>query len=311
MHLGQVLSQSSRQLGSAFVTLTEQNNVPTLAAIEDQTASFGELVRFQTDAADLDGDALTYSVSVDGLSAAESQPAITEEGEFSWTPTEAGEFDVTITATDAFDATVDQTFAVTVGSLRDLDPSARNGIYPAAPGNSIDTTSTFDAVLDTDVGEITIRLLDDESPTFVNNFVSLARDGFYDGVVFHRVIDGFVAQSGDPLGTGGGGPGFQIPDEVGNTIPFDSRGQLSFANSGNDTTGSQFFITFGSTGLSTNQFSVFGNVTAGDDVLDQIVRTFTINPIPRSPDIPIEGATPTVVNSITIVETPGESDPIA
>ncbi|MDA8564104.1 peptidylprolyl isomerase [Mariniblastus sp.] len=218
---------------------------------------------------------------------------------------------MTITVTDAFDATVDQTFAVAVGSLRDIDPSARNGIYPAAPGNSIDTTSTFDAVLDTDVGEITIRLLDDESPAFVNNFVSLARDGFYDGLVFHRVIDGFVAQSGDPLGTGGGGPGFQIPDEVGNTIPFDSRGQLSFANSGNDTTGSQFFITFGSTGLSTNQFSVFGNVTAGDDVLDQIVRMFTINPIPRSPDIPIGGATPTVVNSITIVETQGESDPIA
>ncbi|MDA8564103.1 hypothetical protein N9L06_06585 [Mariniblastus sp.] len=76
LHLGQVLSQSSRQLGSAFVTLTELNNVPTLAAIEDQTASFGELVQFQTDAADLDGDALTSSVSVDGLSAAESQPAI-------------------------------------------------------------------------------------------------------------------------------------------------------------------------------------------------------------------------------------------
>ena len=191
---------------SAFITLTNQNNAPTLATIDDQTVNFGELVQLQTGAADLDGDALSFSVSVDGLSASESQPAITEEGEFSWIPTEAGEFDVTVTATDAFNATVDQTFTVTVGSIRDVDPVDRNGIYPAAPGNSIDTTSTFDAVLDTDVGEITIRLLDDESPTFVNNFVNLARDGFYDGLVFHRVIEGFVSQSGDPLGTGRGGP---------------------------------------------------------------------------------------------------------
>ncbi len=287
----------------AVVSLVSENDVPTLAAIDDQSVDFASAIQFQTSAADVDNETLTYSVSVAGLSAAESQPTVSEAGEFNWTPTEAGEFDVTVSVEDSSNAVADQTFTVTVGALTDIAPVDRDGIYPQAPGNSINTANTYDAVFDTDQGEITVRLLDDESPTFVNNFVSLARDGFYDGLILHRVIDGFVAQGGDPRGTGTGGPGYQIPDEVGNTIPFNSRGQLSYANSGNNTTGSQFFITFGATGLNTNQFSVFGNVTSGDDVLDQLERTFTPNPIPGGPDIPIPGAVPTVVNSITIVET--------
>ena len=283
---------------SAVVTL---NNTPTLSAIEDQDVAFGEAFEIQTVTEDLDGDTLTFEASVAGLNAGESQPTVSGEGEFSWVPTEAGEFDVTVTATDTFGAVAEQTFSVTVGALTDIAPVDRNGIFPAAPGFEIDTDNTFDAILDTEVGTIEIRLLDDESPTFVNNFVSLARDGFYDGLVFHRVIEGFVAQGGDPLGTGPGGPGYQIDDEVGNTIPFDSRGQLSFANSGNDTTGSQFFITLDATNLNTGQFSVFGNVTAGDDVLDQIVRTEIIND-----EVVPPGSVPTVINSITIVETPGD-----
>ena len=298
----------------ATVTLTQQNDAPTLAAIQDQSVGFGQTLQFQTDAVDPDGEALSFAVSIAGLAASESQPTISDDGEFSLLATEAGTFEVTVTATDAAQVAAEQTFNVTVdefvpfegiGALSNVPGPQKAGIFTEAPPQNIDTDNTFDAIVETDAGTIEIRLLDDESPTFVNNFVNLARDGFYDGLIFHRVLEGFVAQGGDPLGTGSGGPGYQIPDEVGNTIPFDSRGQLSFANSGNNTTGSQFFITLDETNLNTNQFSVFGNVTAGDDVLNQIVRTFTANPNPFDDDIPIEGAIPTVLNSITIVETPG------
>ena len=314
--IGIRVSDASIQIGGtdsdqvvAVVTLSGLNDVPTLAAIEDRAVDFGETLQLQTIADDIDGDTLTYSVAVAGLSAGESQPTVSEDGELTWVPTEAGEFDVTITATDASSAIVNQTFTVTVGSLSDIATADRNGIYPSAPGITIDTANTYDAVLETEVGTIEIRLLDDESPNFVNNFVNLARDGFYDGLVFHRVIDGFVAQGGDPTGTGTGGPGYQIPDED-NSIEFDSRGQLAYANSGVNTTGSQFFITFDETNLPNSPtpdgrggfqyFSVFGNVTAGDNVLAQIVRT----QIGNNTEIP--GAVPTVINSITIVETPGD-----
>lgn len=327
--LGFRVSDDSIQVGGttssqsvAEVTLTGENDVPTFAAIEDQTVGFGSTLQFQTDASDIDGETLTYAVSVDGLAATEVQPTVSSDGEFSWIPSEAGTFEVTIAATDAANAEVSQSFDVTVGdfvpfegtgALSNIPGLQKQAIYTEAPPQNINTANTYDAVLDTDAGEIRIRLLDDESPTFVNNFVNLARDGFYDGLVFHRVIDGFVAQGGDPQGTststvsgegpGQGGPGYQIPDEAENTIPFDSRGQLSYANSGNNTTGSQFFITFGQTNLNTSQFSVFGNVTVGDDVLAQIERTFTSSAFG---DVPIEGAVPTVVNSITIIETPGD-----
>lgn len=304
---------TTSQQAIVTVTLTEQNDAPTLAAIEDLTVGFGEVVQFQTDAGDVDGDELSFAVSVAGLDAAASQPTISSDGEFSLIPTQAGTFEVTLSATDTAQTVTEQRFEITVqefvpfegvGALSNVPGDQKIGIYTEAPPLNIDTESTFDAILETDAGTIEIRLLDDESPTFVNNFVNLARDGFYDGLVFHRVIDGFVAQGGDPAGTGTGGPGFQIPDEIGNTIPFNSRGQLSFANSGNNTTGSQFFITFDQTNLNTGQFSVFGNVTAGDEVLDQIVRTATSTIFG---EFPIEDAVPTVVNSITIIETPTET----
>ena len=266
----------------AQVTLTGELGVPTIAAIEDQTTGFGEPLQFQASAVDFDNESLTFDVSVADLAADQNQPTISSAGEFSWIPSAAGAFAVTISATDATNAAVQQTFNVSVdefvpfegiGALSDIPGPLKQDIYTEGPPQNIDTASTYDAILETDVGTIEIRLLDNVSPTFVNNFVNLARDGFYDGLVFHRVIDGFVAQGGDPLGTGTGGPGFEILDEVGNTILFDSRGQLSFANAGNNTTGSQFFITLNATNLDTDEFSVFGNVTAGDDVLAQLVRT--------------------------------------
>jgi len=311
---GSTISETVR----AEINLSDINDVPTLVAIEDQESGFGQTLQFQADAVDLDDESLSFNVSVEDLAADQNQPTISNDGQFTWIPSEAGTFAVTISATDALNQVAEQTFDVSVsefvpfegiGALSNIPGLLRQEIYTEAPPQNIDTANTFDAILETDVGTIEIRLLDDISPTFVNNFVNLSRDGFYDGLVFHRVIDGFVAQGGDPLGTststvngelpGQGGPGFQIPDEVGNPTPFSSRGQLSFANSGNNTTGSQFFITLDATGLNTNQFTVFGDVTAGDDVLDQLARTQVGN------TTPIPGAVPTVINSITIVETPG------
>ncbi len=289
-------------------TLIEVNvrQPPSLAAIDDLELSFGQAfsLNLATRAVGFDDATLTFEVA--GAGTLSEQLTVSDANELVLpVATQAGSFDVAVAASDAQGGQAEQTFTVNVadfvpfegiGALSNVPAQLRNDIYTEAPPQNIDTALTYDALLDTSQGEIRIRLLDDESPTFVNNFVNLARDGFYDGLNFHRVIDGFVAQGGDPLGTGTGGPGFEIPDEVGNEIEFDARGQLSFANAGNNTTGSQFFITFAPTGLNNNQFSVFGNVVAGDDVLDRLTRT-------QSPgSIPIPNVTPDVINSIRIEE---------
>lgn len=289
---------------SISVVVDASNDAPTLATISDQTVDFGQEFSLQLDATDIDDDVanLAYAIVDDGDLAGLT---VSETGELTLpVAAEAGAFDVVVSVTDLAGATTQQSFEINVnpfvpfegvGALSNIPVQQRNGIYSEPPPQNIDTDLTYDAVLDTTQGEIRIRLLDDESPTFVNNFVNLARDGFYDGLTFHRVIEGFVAQGGDPLGEGFGGPGYQIPDEVGNDIEFDARGQLSFANSGNNTTGSQFFITLAPTNLNNGQFSVFGNVTSGDAVLDQLAR-FEAG-ITTDPNIE-----PDVINSIRIEE---------
>ena len=130
------------------------------------------------------------------------------------------------------------------GALAAVVPAARNGAYTVAPEMTIDPTREYAAVLDTTAGPIRFRLLAAEAPATVNSFVNLAKDGFYDGVVFHRVLEGFMAQGGDPTGTGTGGPGYEFEDEVDNGRAFGDRGLLAMANAGPGTNGSQFFITF-------------------------------------------------------------------
>ena len=280
------------------------DTVTSLSPISNQTLAFGQSLNLPLDAtaADRNNAALSFEVVSDG--ALGGQLSVSETGELSLpVAIQPGSFDVLVAVTDSAGTRVEQSFVLDiaefvpfegVGALSNVPPELRNDIFTSPPPQNIDTALTFDAVLETSVGELRIRLLDDESPTFVNNFINLARDGFYDGLTFHRVIEGFVAQGGDPLGSGFGGPGFEIPDEVGNDIEFNSRGQLSFANAGNNTTGSQFFITLDPTGLDNGQFSVFGNVISGDAVLDQIARTeFFGLPVPGDP---------TVINSIRIEE---------
>jgi cyclophilin family peptidyl-prolyl cis-trans isomerase len=137
----------------------------------------------------------------------------------------------------------------------------------APPSGALDTSKTYSATFKTEKGDITVQLFADRAPRTVENFVTLARAGFYDGTTFHRVIGGFMAQGGDPTGTGTGGPGSQFGDEFDPSLRHDSPGTLSMANAGPGTNGSQFFITYGPTPHLDDRHSVFGKVTAGMDVL--------------------------------------------
>ena len=135
----------------------------------------------------------------------------------------------------------------------------------------IDPNKRYTAVFHTNRGDFTVELFARQAPVTVNNFVFLARDGFYNGVTFHRVIKGFMAQGGDPTGTGTGGPGYKFADEPGAlALKHDGAGILSMANAGPNTNGSQFFITFGPTPHLNGKHGVFGKVTQGMDVVSSI-----------------------------------------
>src|SRR5689334_22636595 len=143
--------------------------------------------------------------------------------------------------------------------------------YSAAPAMAIDPKKDYTATFHTDKGDIVCQLLASQAPVTVNNFVFLAREGFYDGVTFHRVIPDFMAQTGDPTGTGRGGPGYRFDDEPsGLRLRHDSEGTLSMANAGPNTNGSQFFITFAPTAWLDGKHGVFGRVIKGMDVLRKI-----------------------------------------
>ena len=155
---------------------------------------------------------------------------------------------------------------------------------------SLDLDKSYSATLHTNSGDITIDLAADRSPMAVNNFVALARDGFYDGVIFHRVISGFMIQGGDPTGTGRGGPGYRFRDELDGDGTY-ARGTMAMANAGPNTNGSQFFIMHRDYGLPHN-YTIFGQVTDGIDVVDAIAALAT-----NAQDRPAEEP---VINSITI-----------
>ena len=142
--------------------------------------------------------------------------------------------------------------------------------YSEPPALEIDPTKAYFARIKTDLGEMVVELHAGEVPRTVNNFVFLARDGFYDDVIFHRVIADFMVQGGDPTGTGTGGPGYTFEDEFHPALRHDGPGVLSMANAGPNTNGSQFFITHVATPWLDDKHSVFGRVTEGMDVLMSI-----------------------------------------
>ncbi len=140
--------------------------------------------------------------------------------------------------------------------------------YSKPPAMTIDPKKKYTAEMETNRGTISIEFFASKAPKTVNNFIFLAKEGFYNGVSFHRVIPGFMAQGGDPTGTGSGGPGYQFEDEFSDLTH--ETGYLSMANSGPGTNGSQFFLLFAPQPHLNGRHTVFGKVTAGMDVVNKI-----------------------------------------
>jgi cyclophilin family peptidyl-prolyl cis-trans isomerase len=163
--------------------------------------------------------------------------------------------------------------------------------YSAAPAMAVDVAKSYTATISTNKGTMVVELFPDEAPQTVNNFVFLAREGFYDGVIFHRVIPNFMIQGGDPTGTGTGGPGYRFNDERVQRKYL--RGTLAMANAGRNTNGSQFFVMHNDYPLPPS-YTIFGKLLSGEDVLDSIATTRT-----GAQDRPVE---PITINSITIEE---------
>ena len=144
--------------------------------------------------------------------------------------------------------------------------------YDRPPEMALDPDKDYHANLLTEKGTIRIKLFAEEAPETVNNFVFLAREGYFDGTTFHRVIEGFMAQGGDPTGTGRGGPGYVIPDEFHPDLRHDRPGVLSMANRGPNTGGSQFFITHVATPWLDDRHAVFGEVVEGMEHVDALPK---------------------------------------
>ncbi|MBG9945302.1 peptidylprolyl isomerase [Brevibacillus formosus] len=174
--------------------------------------------------------------------------------------------------------------------------------YEKAPAMQIDKAKDYQAKISTSMGDITIDLFEKDAPIAVNNFVFLAKDKFYDGITFHRVIKDFMIQTGDPLGSGMGGPGYTFEDELQNGHKYEP-GVVAMANSGKNTNGSQFFIGSGPdvTGLDNSpKYTIFGKVTGGMDIVQKIAGTkVKKHPQTGEPSVPEQTIT---IKSITITE---------
>ena len=169
-------------------------------------------------------------------------------------------------------------------------------IYDKQPEMNINTNSSYTAVIKTNLGDMTLEFFTDDAPITVNNFISLSKDGYYDNVIFHRVISGFMIQGGDPSGTGHGDygkyPGYKFDDELNNQRPYE-KGILAMANAGPNTNGSQFFIMHVDYPLPYS-YTIFGQVVDGFDVIDKIASVET-----DSADKP---TTDVVISTVEITE---------
>ena len=165
--------------------------------------------------------------------------------------------------------------------------------YASAPPMTIDENKQYTATVVMEKGgEFVIQLYPGKAPITVNSFVFLAREGYFDGTTFHRVLEGFMAQGGDPTGTGSGGPGYEFVNED-SDLKFDKAGVVAMANAGRDTNGSQFFITFGPQEFLNGGYTIFGQVTSGMDVVNNI----RLRDPDQIPDYPGDA-----IKSVTITE---------
>ena len=271
------------------INVVPTNDAPAIQPVADSSITAGTPFVLQMQASDAENQQLFYSISSSGTAKATGEigPTISPTGEIRWTPGQSGELDVVVTVRDTQGGNTQELFKLTSvlnaplsgfvpfsgnRQLSFVAPSARNNIYSAAPTMMINTSKTYEAILATDLGDLRLELYADKAPITVNNFVALARDGFFDGLNFHRVInnvgDKFVAQGGDRLGTGGGGRGYKFADEFNATLNFSVGGVLAMANSGPATNGSQFFITYGPEVHLNNKHTILGRLTAGASVMD-------------------------------------------
>jgi len=157
------------------------------------------------------------------------------------------------------------------------DVLSNNKVYDSMPEMNIDISTKYTAVIKTSMGDMSVDFFTEDAPMTVNNFINLSRDGYYDNVIFHRVISGFMIQGGDPSGTGHGEmgkyPGYKFEDELNNQRSYE-KGILAMANAGPDTNGSQFFIMHVDYPLP-YQYTIFGFVTEGLDIIDKIASVET------------------------------------
>ena len=171
--------------------------------------------------------------------------------------------------------------------------------WSSPPTMQLDPNKQYSATIKTTLGEMKAQLFANEAPNTVNNFVFLSREGFYNGVPVHRIIRGFMVQTGDPTGTGTGGPGYRFKDELDTPFRYE-KGTLAMANAGPNTQGSQFFIVHGDQGTRLpKNYTIFGKVSEGSDVLDKLAG------VPVQPGPSGENSKPTDpprIESITIVE---------
>jgi cyclophilin family peptidyl-prolyl cis-trans isomerase len=166
--------------------------------------------------------------------------------------------------------------------------------FSDCPPVTIDPKKQYLAILHTEKGDITLELFADKAPLAVNSFIFLARNHWFDGVTFHRVLPGFVAQAGDPTGTGMGGPGYAFDNEISPDLKFDGPGVLGMANAGPGSNGSQFFITYSAVPRLNGGYTIFGKLVAGMEVLQKLT--------PRDPSTAMELPPGDKITSVEIVE---------
>ena len=188
---------------------------------------------------------------------------------------------------------VEETTETTVQDNKGESTMSDEKVYSSMPEMSIDQSKSYTAVIQTSMGDLTVEFFSDTAPVTVNNFISLSNDGYYDNIIFHRVISGFMIQGGDPSGTGHGEygkfPGYTFEDELNNQQPYE-KGILAMANAGPNTNGSQFFIMHVDYPLP-YQYTIFGKVTDGLDVIDTIASVQTAEGDKPVEDVVILGVT--------------------